>query len=252
MESTSKKVAVVNNAALEGKTFRDTETHAAIKDPTLRKNVKAFAQCETKAFAEMWKAARLLGEMTAHIKKDFGSDKAFAEYMGMTRINVNKTKRVAKFADECEAAGISVTKAFELLSLGSDEVIRANIIPALADKSQKEIREAVKDFKANKGQSADVNAIAEEIKEEKATTKESNKAARKAEKAKKAEKTTEEAENDQMGDNQYIVPCLVDMGNMVCMTRDVNIMLTNEQFNKLGELIGNFVAENNVKYELFD
>lgn len=252
MESTSKKVAVVNNAALEGKTFRDVETHAAIKDANLRKSVKAFAACETKVLTEGWKAAKLIGAMTTHIKKDFGSDRAFAEYMGMTTTNINKMKRVSKFAEECEAAGVSVTKAFELLSLGNDEVVKANIVPSLADKSQKEIREAVKAFKEGGEGSADVNAIAEYVKEDKKAVKEANKAARKAEKTKKAERTTKEVENDQMDENQYIVPCTVDMGNMVCMTRDVNIMLTNEQWSKLGELISDFITENNVKYELFD
>lgn len=247
MESTSKKVAVVNNAALEGKTFRDVETHAAIKDATLRKNVKAFAQCENKVFSEAWKAARLLGDMTAHIKKDFGSDRAFAEYMGMTRATVNMTKRVAKFADECEAAGISVSKAFELLTIGNDDVIRANIVPALADKSQKEIREAVKAFKKNGTPSADVNAIAEEVKEEKAAEKAANKQARKEERAKKAERTMEEIKQEQLEENQYIVPIRLDKGII-----DINMMLTDEQKELFACHVADFIKETNADYELFD
>ena len=82
------------------------------------------------------------------IKSDFGSDQAFADFMNMSRSDVNKLKRVSKLEDVAKNHGLTVSKAYELLPLQSVDDL--SIAQFLIDNNinekttQKELRELVK------------------------------------------------------------------------------------------------------------
>ena len=157
------KNEVVVNINLEGLTYKEV-TPDMFNNKKLGKMVEYFSKCEGRVSEEQWKAARYMGEMASvdMIKNDFGSDQAFADFMNMSRSDVNKLKRVSKLEDVAKNHGLTVSKAYELLPLQSVDDL--SIAQFLIDNdinektTQKELRELVK---------ATRNAI--EVKEESET-----------------------------------------------------------------------------------
>ena len=157
------KNEVVVNINLEGLTYKEV-TPDMFNNKKLGKMVENFSKCEGRVSEEQWKAARYMGEMASvdMIKNDFGSDQAFADFMNMSRSDVNKLKRVSKLEDVAKNHGLTVSKAYELLPLQSVDDL--SIAQFLIDNdinektTQKELRELVK---------ATRNAI--EVKEESET-----------------------------------------------------------------------------------
>lgn len=249
-ETTKKQEMVIVNAALDGKTYLDADSHAEIRDATLRKHVKAYALCISRTFADQWKAVRLIGEMSDHIKKDFGSDEAFAAYMGSTQSTINKSRRLAKVADECEASGIAVTKAFELLSIGNDTEVKMAITDKLAERTQKEIRAAVKETKEEirkKGTGSKArNEIISKVAEKAAMIGESKKAAKAERKAAKAlaKENPIEAVNEASDSESVIVPMYIGKN-----LKEVELTLTAAQKDLLAGVIAGFVEKNKVQYK---
>ena len=154
------KNEVIVNVNLEGLTYKEV-TPDMFNNKKLGKMVENFSKCEGRVSEEQWKAARYMGEMASvdMIKSDFGSDQAFADFMNMSRSDVNKLKRVSKLEDVAKNHGLTVSKAYELLPLQSIDDL--SIAQFLIDNdinektTQKELRELVKNAR---------NAI--EVKEE--------------------------------------------------------------------------------------
>lgn len=123
------------------------ETNVTIKNATLRKNVNAFKACNTKIFAEQWKAVKVLAVMFDEEQwtDDFKSERAFAKYLGMPQSTVNKSRRAAQIADECIANGVSVSKAYELLTLPTESA--ECLLECAGEMTQKDLRKAVKSMK---------------------------------------------------------------------------------------------------------
>ena len=143
------KNEVVVNINLEGLTYKEV-TPDMFNNKKLGKMVENFSKCEGRVSEEQWKAARYMGEMASvdMIKNDFGSDQAFADFMNMSRSDVNKLKRVSKLEDVAKNHGLTVSKAYELLPLQSVDDL--SIAQFLIDNdinektTQKELRELVK------------------------------------------------------------------------------------------------------------
>ena len=143
------KNEVVVNINLEGLTYKEV-TPDMFNNKKLGKMVENFSKCEGRVSEEQWKAARYMGEMASvdMIKSDFGSDQAFADFMNMSRSDVNKLKRVSKLEDVAKNHGLTVSKAYELLPLQSVDDL--SIAQFLIDNNinekttQKELRELVK------------------------------------------------------------------------------------------------------------
>lgn len=146
------KNEVVVNINLEGMTYKEV-TPDMFNNKKLGKMVENFSKCEGRISEEQWKAARYMGEMASvdMIKSDFGSDQAFADFMDMSRSDVNKLKRVSKLEDVAKNHGLTVSKAYELLPLQSVDDL--SIAQFLIDNdinektTQKELRELVKTVK---------------------------------------------------------------------------------------------------------
>ena len=149
MEVNAVKNEVVVNINLEGLTYKEV-TPDMFNNKKLGKMVENFSKCEGRISEEQWKAARYMGEMASvdMIKSDFGSDQAFADFMDMSRSDVNKLKRVSKLEDVAKNHGLTVSKAYELLPLQSVDDL--SIAQFLIDNNvnekttQKELRELVK------------------------------------------------------------------------------------------------------------
>lgn len=143
------KNEVIVNVNLEGLTYKEV-TPDMFNNKKLGKMVENFSKCEGRISEEQWKAARYMGEMASvdMIKNDFGSDQAFADFMNMSRSDVNKLKRVSKLEDVAKNHGLTVSKAYELLPLQSIDDL--SIAQFLIDNdinektTQKELRELVK------------------------------------------------------------------------------------------------------------
>ena len=141
-----KQEIVTYNTALEGLTFRDEGATKLLKNRTLAKHVDKYARAIMGIENNQWAAVKEMGVMANRnlIKKDFGSDAKFAEFIGSNQAMVNKMKRLSKYAELLESK-TTVSAAFELLILGGK-------IPAFIEEYEislmtvKEIREAVKSF----------------------------------------------------------------------------------------------------------
>lgn len=146
---------ILTNGKLEGLNYKSENVVDLLNNKALQSDLRAYIKTETDGEKAAWKLVRLLGKMAGEIKQDFGSDYAFAEFMGMSQSVVNKRKRLAEFAIELEKAGYTDTKGFELLPLIKKlekldsherklEVFRQILDFLSPQMTQKELREAVK------------------------------------------------------------------------------------------------------------
>lgn len=169
-EVATTKNEVVVNVALEGKTYKDADALNAINNKQLAQKIRNFANCESRIAGDQWKAVGYMAEMAKvdMIKRDFGSDASFAEFMGMSRTAVNKMKRLDTISEQCKDNGLTVSKGYELLPLIGLEGV--NVATFIADNgidgetTQAELRELVKAFKQSiedKSKEADSDADAE-------------------------------------------------------------------------------------------
>lgn len=108
---------VVLNGALVDTNYKDDMAVGSIKDAKLRSAIIKYKKEEIKQNVSEWTKCRLIVEMTKNLKKDFGSDQAFADFMQSTRSMINKQRRIGEYADFLEERGYTVSKAFELLPL---------------------------------------------------------------------------------------------------------------------------------------
>lgn len=148
---------IVVNGKLEGLTYTSENVVDLINNKALQSDLKAYLKTESDGQKAAWKLVRLLGKMAGEIKQDFGSDYAFADFMGMSQSVVNKRKRLAEFAIELEKCGYTDSKAYELLPLIKKlekieihekrlDAFRQILEMLSPDMTQKELREAIKNI----------------------------------------------------------------------------------------------------------
>lgn len=144
--NTQKQEIVTYNTALEGLTYKDEGATKLLKNRTLAKHVDRYARAITGIENNQWTAVKEMGAMADKnlIKKDFGSDARFAEFIGSNQAMVNKMKRLSRYAELLEER-VTVSAGFELLVLG-DKVPDFIAEHEVSLMTVKEIREAVKDF----------------------------------------------------------------------------------------------------------
>ena len=145
---------------------------------------------------------------------DFENEKEFADYMNMSRPNLNKLKRCVEYRDTLELTDYSTSKVMELLPLTVEQakdLIEKNCITS--NDTVADIRDLVKDYRL-------INGLIEEKKENVSSETEEV-------------EETEETETEVITENDYIevsLPSSIDKKNKVSYEK---IMMTKELFIKL-------------------
>ena len=121
---------------------------------------------------------------------DFENEKEFADYMNMSRPNLNKLKRCVEYRDTLELTDYSTSKVMELLPLAVEqakELIEKDCITS--NDTVADIRDLVKDYRLIKGlieeKKENVSCETEEVED------------------------TEETETEVITENDYIVVSLL-------------------------------------------
>ena len=145
---------------------------------------------------------------------DFENEKEFADYMNMSRPNLNKLKRCVEYRDTLELTDYSTSKVMELLPLTVEQardLIEKNCITS--NDTVADIRDLVKDYRL-------INGLIEEKKENVSPETEEV-------------EETEETETEVITEDDYIevsLPSSIDKRNKVSYEK---IMMTKELFIKL-------------------
>lgn len=139
---------------------------------------------------------------------DFENEKEFANYMNMSRPNLNKLKRCVEYRDTLELTDYSTSKVMELLPLTVEQakdLIEKNCITS--NDTVADIRDLVKDYRL-------INGLIEEKTEE--------------------VEETEETETEEITENDYIevsLPASIDKNKVsyeeIMMTKELFIKLVN-------------------------
>ena len=148
---------VLANGKLEGLNYKSENVVALITNKAFKSDLQSYLKTEQDGKKAAWKLVRLLGKMSGEIKQDFGSDYAFADFMGMSQSVVNKKKRLAEYAIELENQGYTDSNAYEFLPLIKKlealethekklEAFKEILKMFSPDMTQKELREAVKNI----------------------------------------------------------------------------------------------------------
>ena len=146
---------------------------------------------------------------------DFENEKEFADYMNMSRPNLNKLKRCVEYRDTLELTDYSTSKVMEFLPLTVEQtkdLIEKNCITS--NDTVADIRELVKDYRL-------INGLIEEKKENVSHETEEV-------------EETEETETEVITENDYIevsLPTSIDKNKVsyekVMMTKELFIKLVN-------------------------
>lgn len=148
---------ILANGKLEGLNYKSENVVALITNKAFKSDLQSYLKTEQDGKKAAWKLVRLLGKMSGEIKQDFGSDYAFADFMGMSQSVVNKKKRLAEYAIELENQGYTDSNAYEFLPLIKKlealethekklEAFREILKMFSPDMTQKELRETVKNI----------------------------------------------------------------------------------------------------------
>lgn len=135
--------------------FTSTESIAAIKNASMRKQVTKFAKAVKDEINSKWEQAIAVAGMTVEMRKEFGNDAAVANFLGMTRGQFSKLQRAGKFAIEYKKTHDqlpSYTVFTEVLPLESEKYGKQDLTLAVEyitdnELTQAEVREYVKSYK---------------------------------------------------------------------------------------------------------
>ena len=146
---------------------------------------------------------------------DFENEKEFANYMGMSRPNLNKLKRCVEYRDTLELTDYSTSKVMEFLPLTvgqTKDLIEKNCITS--NDTVSDIRDIVKDYRL-------INGLIEE------KTENVSHETSETEEAEETEETEEVTENDYI---EVSLPSSIDKKNKVSYEK---IMMPKESFIRL-------------------
>ena len=145
---------------------------------------------------------------------DFENEKEFADYMNMSRPNLNKLKRCVEYRDTLELTDYSTSKVMELLPLTVEQardLIEKNCITS--NDTVADIRDLVKDYRL-------INGLIEEKENVSRETLET-------------EEVEETEETEETTENSYIEVSLPSSINKKNKVSYETVMLSKEVFNKL-------------------
>ena len=145
---------------------------------------------------------------------DFENEKEFADYMNMSRPNINKLKRCVEYRDTLELTDYSTSKVMELLPLTVEQakdLIEKNCITS--NDTVADIRELVKDYRLINGL---IEEKTENVSHETSETEE-------------AEETEETEETTENGYIEVSLPSSINKNKVSYET----VMLSKEVFIKL-------------------
>lgn len=147
---------------------------------------------------------------------DFENEKEFANYMGMSRPNLNKLKRCVEYRDTLELTDYSTSKVMEFLPLTVEQtkdLIEKNCITS--NDTVSDIRDLVKDYRL-------INGLIEEKKENVSCE------TLETEEAEETEETEVITENDYI---EVSIPSSIDKNKVsyekIMMSKDLFIKLVN-------------------------
>lgn len=150
---------------------------------------------------------------------DFENEKEFADYMGMSRPNLNKLKRCVEYRDTLELNDYSTSKVMEFLPLTVEQtkdLIEKNCITS--NDTVSDIRDLVKDYRL-------INGLIED------KTENVSLETLETEEAEEAEETEETTEEDYI---EVSIPLLAIINNKVSYE---NVMIPKGVFYKLIDAI---------------
>ena len=145
---------VVVNAEVAEKMYTDTGAIEALKNKELAKHVKAYDKAFRGTEKNLWEMNRkiaLIMEVEEY-KEDFGTDKEFARFMGISNSALSKMKRVGKITvgtANLEQLGYRVAQAEELLPLVKGDQVQDffDRMKPTPDMNRDELRDMVTEYK---------------------------------------------------------------------------------------------------------
>lgn len=130
--------------------FTSEESINAIKNPGMKKQVKAFRSAVISEAQSKWKQALAIGGMTIEMRKEFGDDRHVAEFLGMSKGNFSKMQRAGAVAIKAKKLGIELPKYdlfIELLAVENDKHGKQDLLECAKFVKENEMtREEVRDY----------------------------------------------------------------------------------------------------------
>lgn len=145
---------VVVNAEVADKTYEDVGAIEALKNKELAKHVRAYDKAFKGTEKNLWSINRTIAEIMTkeEFKEDFGTDKEFARFMGISNAALSKMKRVGAIRvgnANLEQLGYRVAQAEELLPLLKGDHIEGFFeeMKPTPDMNRDELRDMVREYK---------------------------------------------------------------------------------------------------------
>lgn len=145
---------VVVNAAVAEKTYTDVGAIDALKNKDLAKHVRAYDKAHKGTEKNLWSINRTIALIMGkeEFKEDFGTDKEFARFMGISKAALSKMKRVGEITvgtANLEQLGYRVAQAEELLPLVKGDHIEDffETMKPTPDMNRDELRELVTEYR---------------------------------------------------------------------------------------------------------
>ena len=145
---------VVINAEVAEKMYTDTGAIDALKNKELAKHVRSYDKAFRGTEKNLWSMYRQIALIVEkeEFKEDFGTDKEFARFMGISGSAFSKMKRVGKITvgtTNLEQLGYRVAQAEELLPLVKGDHVNDFFerMKPTPDMNRDELREMVTEYK---------------------------------------------------------------------------------------------------------
>lgn len=145
---------VVVNSAVADKLYNDDGAIDALKNKDLQKHIRSYAKAEGATQKNLWTINKSIALIMANeeFKDDFGTDKEFARFMGLSCSTISKMKRVASIVlgnANMEQLGFRVAQAEEFLPLLKGDHIDGffDIMHPTPDQNRDELRAMVKEYR---------------------------------------------------------------------------------------------------------
>lgn len=166
-----------------------------LKNSALKESLLTIRGAVLSVNASQWEVAQAVHDILVKetFKEDFETEEKFADFIGISRSNCNKMKKAVDFRNSNETfKDWTLNKIYEVMCLPKEEAPQL-LVDYMIDKDDtvKEIREAVKAYKEDSGDSKVVADVEPEEEAEPKTEEEKEEAEPKTEEKEEAESTKE-------------------------------------------------------------
>lgn len=166
-----------------------------LKNSALKESLLTIRGAVLSVNASQWEVAKAVHDILVKetFKEDFETEEKFADFIGISRSNCNKMKKAVDFRNSNETfKDWTLNKIYEVMCLPKEEAPQL-LVDYMIDKDDtvKEIREAVKAYKEDTGDSKVVADVEPEEEAEPKTEEEKEEAESKTEEKEEAESTKE-------------------------------------------------------------